>query len=210
MVTFRRHYLDQLLTSYNFEGRVLDVGGERKGRRGKFTTPAQWTIVNPDPAAGADIMAFAEALPMAEGSYDTVVLTEVLEHMAAPDKVLRECSRVLKPGGSIVASVPFLYCVHGDPHDYTRWTSRGIEKIFGECGFSEIDIKPMGGIVATVLDLFENFCGRVVADRKKLPLYLRLPRAVFRKVLANWLLRLDAASSHHVDFCTGYFIKARK
>jgi SAM-dependent methyltransferase len=47
-----------------------------------------------------------EELPFADGSFSTVLCTEVLEHIPYPERALTEFVRVLQPGGLLVGSVP--------------------------------------------------------------------------------------------------------
>ena len=73
-----------------------------------------------------------EDLPFADGSFGTVVCTEVLEHVPNPRQALAEFRRVLAPGGVLIGSVPsrslvwrfqFLSstCPHSEPfhNEYT-------------------------------------------------------------------------------------------
>jgi ubiquinone/menaquinone biosynthesis C-methylase UbiE len=62
------------------------------------------------------VAAAAEALPWANGSFDTVVADSVLEHCANPRRVLRECWRVLKPGGLLLLWSPNRFTCLRDPH----------------------------------------------------------------------------------------------
>jgi SAM-dependent methyltransferase len=50
-------------------------------------------------------------LPFADGVFDTVVCSEILEHILSPDQLLREILRVLKPGGRVILTVPNLHCI---------------------------------------------------------------------------------------------------
>lgn len=47
-----------------------------------------------------------EAMPFADGSFGTVLCTEVIEHIPDPSAALREFARVLRPGGVLIGSVP--------------------------------------------------------------------------------------------------------
>lgn len=50
-------------------------------------------------------------LPFAAGVFDTVVCSEILEHIFCPDQLLREILRVLRPGGRVILTVPNLHCI---------------------------------------------------------------------------------------------------
>jgi SAM-dependent methyltransferase len=50
-----------------------------------------------------------EGLPFGEGSFDVVVAGELLEHVRAPDQLVEEVLRVLRPGGTFVGSTPNAY-----------------------------------------------------------------------------------------------------
>jgi ubiquinone/menaquinone biosynthesis C-methylase UbiE len=47
-----------------------------------------------------------EAMPFADGTFATVVCTEVLEHVPYPTTALDEIHRVVRPGGILIGSVP--------------------------------------------------------------------------------------------------------
>src|SRR4051794_11399533 len=127
MRTCRRTLLDDALASnvHLFRGRVLDVGGKKVRKRGVFrpdTAPAtSWEYLNIDPDTEPDFLAPADAIPVADDQFDSVVFTEVLQHLENPESVLAEIERVLKPGGRVVATIPYLYPVHHDPDDFQRW-----------------------------------------------------------------------------------------
>jgi SAM-dependent methyltransferase len=94
----------------------------------------------------ADVVAdLNEPLPIDSGAADTVVSFSVLEHLREPETMLREAFRILKPGGTIVLQVPFMWWVHEAPHDYYRFTRFGLEHLFHKAGFVEIDVQANTG-----------------------------------------------------------------
>lgn len=48
----------------------------------------------------------AESIPLPNGSVDVITMINVTEHLRDPKKVLKECKRILNPGGSIVLLAP--------------------------------------------------------------------------------------------------------
>lgn len=93
------------------------------------------------------------ALPFADRTFDTVLATDVLEHVPDPFLFWREVSRVTAPGGHVILGVPFLYWLHEMPHDHYRFTSFSLERFCLENGFEVRLIEAYGGSVAVVLDI---------------------------------------------------------
>ena len=89
-----------------------------------------------------EVFADAACLPFSDGIFDAVACLEVLEHVRAPDKVLSEIARVLRPGGMAYVSMPFLYPVHDAPHDYQRWTTHGWHRSAELAGLKIMDVRP--------------------------------------------------------------------
>ena len=56
----------------------------------------------------------AGELPFPDDHFDSVIMGEVIEHLAAPDRVLQEAARVLRPGGVLVLTTPFGVLHHHD------------------------------------------------------------------------------------------------
>ena len=86
---------------------------------------------------GVDILGNLYNIPLSDGSLDGIVVRGVLEHVEAPEKAVEELKRVLKPGGMIYSSIPFMQAYHPSPGDYQRYTIQGIERLFS--GFEKID-----------------------------------------------------------------------
>src|SRR5512138_781709 len=58
------------------------------------------------PSGFACTQAVGEALPFSAGSFDCVLLSEVIEHLDAPQISIGEAARVLKPGGRLLVTTP--------------------------------------------------------------------------------------------------------
>jgi SAM-dependent methyltransferase len=94
-----------------------------------------------------------EPLPFQDASYDTVVLTDVLEHMPYPDPLVSEIRRVLRPQGTVVIGVPFMYGIHEAPHDHHRYTQFRLRLFCADHDLKVVELFAYGGPGAVVLDL---------------------------------------------------------
>jgi len=84
-------------------------------------------------------------IPLEEGSIDCALATEVFEHCPDPDLVMRQAYRVLKPGGPLFFTVPFLWPLHDVPHDEYRYTPFALQRHLRNAGFEQITLKALGG-----------------------------------------------------------------
>lgn len=78
-----------------------------------------------------------------DSSVDAVLCTQVLEHAELHAKLLGEIFRVLKPGGELILTVPFVYEEHEQPFDFRRWTSFGLIKDLEEAGFRDLHLEKL-------------------------------------------------------------------
>lgn len=67
--------------------------------------------------------------------FDLVIIDNVLEHVAAPAAAIRNAAAMLRAGGILLVSTPFLIKVHGAPYDFSRWTEPGLRRLLEDCGF---------------------------------------------------------------------------
>jgi len=93
-------------------------------------------------------------LPEADASFDLILLMDVLEHLPDPDAVITELRRLLRPGGRLIVSVPFLYREHETPHDYVRYTPFGLRRLFASHGGAVLRLSKAGNIWYTLYTLF--------------------------------------------------------
>ena len=77
-----------------------------------------------------DVLATAYETTLPDASADTVLCTNVLEHLERPDRSLREMYRILKPGGHVIVTMPFFWHLHEVPRDFYRYTQFGLSFLF--------------------------------------------------------------------------------
>ncbi|BAY91944.1 MULTISPECIES: class I SAM-dependent methyltransferase [unclassified Tolypothrix] len=85
--------------------------------------------------------------------FDTILLTDVLEHIANPEFLINEITRLLKPGGHLILTVPFFYWIHEQPHDYFRYTEFCIKRFCENNKLNVILLEPYGGAPEIILDI---------------------------------------------------------
>lgn len=86
-------------------------------------------------------------------SFDTVLCTDVLEHIYDPNQMFDEMARVLKTNGHLILAVPFMYWIHETPHDYHRYTKFMLTKFCESRGLQIILMKEYGGLPEILFDL---------------------------------------------------------
>ena len=105
-----------------------------------------------------DLYGAADSIPAGDSSFDVVLCTQVLEHVPQPRDALQEFRRVLRSGGSLIATVPFLWEEHEVPFDYYRYTRYGIEHLVQSAGFAEVEVRPRTDCFTTLAQLLRNAC----------------------------------------------------
>ncbi|MFH1532767.1 MAG: methyltransferase domain-containing protein [Pseudomonadota bacterium] len=92
-----------------------------------------------------------ETLPVSSSAADSVVSFQVMEHLREPGQFLSECHRILRTGGHLVLSIPFLWPVHEGPVDYYRYTRFGLHHLLEKAGFEVIQLQELTGFWSTWL-----------------------------------------------------------
>lgn len=142
------------------ETRVLDVGAGEQPYRELFShvnyMTSDWANSVHPGARHVDFVAPADNLPIPDCSFDAVISTQVLEHVAEPADVLREMHRVLVPGGRIYITLPLAWELHEEPFDFYRYTRYGISHLLRVTGFTQIDARPRNDCFTTIAQLMRN------------------------------------------------------
>ncbi|MDD2753522.1 MAG: methyltransferase domain-containing protein [Candidatus Portnoybacteria bacterium] len=170
-------------------GRTLDLGaGSAKYRDIIKDKATEYIALDMFPGEHIDVVGDVLALPFEDGSFDTVISTQVLEHVEKPWVMIEEIFRVLKSGGICVLSCPFLAPYHPDPKDYFRYTKDGLISLFRNAGFEILECESYGKFFTTLKELVRlSFFSRFKAykEKKQGPWANRFLR--WSQKLAAWL-----------------------
>lgn len=142
----------------NAKGRLLDLGCGKAPLLGIYSEFVDEAVkVDWGASHGDEFLDLEhdinEPLPFEDASFDTVILSDVLEHLREPALCLEEIFRILTPGGKVIANVPFYYWLHEMPYDYYRFTEFGLKYLFEGSGLEIESLTPLGGAPEVALDL---------------------------------------------------------
>lgn len=139
-------------------GRLLDFGAGAAPYRHLFDVEQYITLdidVSGHPAENkvADFYYDGHTLPFEDNHFDFIFATEVFEHIFNLDEILAELVRVLKPGGHILITTPFVWDEHERPYDFARYTSFGLRHILEGNGFEIEALEKTSGYLETAFQL---------------------------------------------------------
>jgi SAM-dependent methyltransferase len=147
--------------------------------------------------------------PFPDGEFDSLMHTEVLEHVLEPGEFLNECRRVLKPDGEMLFTVPFQARYHFIPHDYWRFTPSGLTVLLERAGFCDIAVSPRGtDVTVAAYKGLAVFYRLAVAGIVGLLLCLLLAIIPILLLLIGHISLLWRIGSP--DDCIGYSVRAKR
>ncbi len=176
------------------EARILDYGCADAPYRRFFGADVDYLAADlpGNPRATVEIKPDG-TVPLATASVDAVLSTQVLEHVDDPVLYLRECARVLRPGGRLLLSTHGLMVYHPDPDDYWRWTCAGLRRVVEQAGLEVVRFEGIMGLTATGLQLVQD------AWYWRLPRPLRPVLALVLQTLAKLADRVEPAASRDMN-----------
>lgn len=94
-----------------------------------------------------------KGIPIGDNIADTVLCTDVLEHINNPGLLFSEMARIMKKDAKIIVTVPFLYWIHNGPHDHHRYTRYMLEEFCRRNELDTISLEEYGGLPEVLFDL---------------------------------------------------------
>ncbi|WP_109126278.1 class I SAM-dependent methyltransferase [Dyella sp. C11] len=203
-------------------GRVLDVGaGESPWRE---WLPANATYHGIDVGNADDFGMQAQrpdityydgrTIPFGDGEFDGVICIEVLEHVEQPDALITEIARCMKPGATLLLTVPWSARRHHIPHDYHRFTRERLLDLFRAGGFSQVDVRERGTDILVIANKLIVLNARLMPSRNllrslwTLPLFIGLVPVTLSFLCVAHIA--DAVGAGAKEDPLGYFVRATK
>jgi SAM-dependent methyltransferase len=148
-------------------GRLLDVGCGDKPYESFFRPyvteyigiehEATFARTNASRQGRPDAVYDGRTLPFSDGSFDTVMSVQVLEHTPDPQRLIQEMARVLRPDGTLILTAPFSFRLHEEPHDYFRYSPHGLRVLLGHAGLEIVDLRCQGSLFSVLAHKLNTF-----------------------------------------------------
>jgi SAM-dependent methyltransferase len=166
-----RHWVPRI------DGPVLEVGSREYGSTAtfrEFYSGAEYVGVDMSEGEGVDVVVdlVHSTGPLAAGHFALAVCCSVLEHVEKPWLFAANLTRLLRPGGLLYLSVPWVWRYHPYPDDYFRFSHRGVRSLFD--GFDWVHQVYSSNVAGEFLEIGEDARGfdeklsvRVAAGEQK-------------------------------------------
>lgn len=149
--------------------------------------------------------------------FDIIVLSNMLEHVEYPREFMKSLCSILKPGGHVIITVPFLLAIHQVPYDFQRFTRFGLDSLMKSSGleitmfnsFADANVltQEFAYLARREIDQYPNSIKKSFA---KFLAYIRSGVASRTQYLIRKLLNIPDISSGDGISPYGYMLIARK
>jgi len=215
-----RSFLSSLLKAFaaGLSGkRVLDMGAGTQQYRALFDHGNSYESCDLERgfhgSARPDIVADIYAIPVESGTFDVVLMTQVLEHLEFPVKGLSEVHRVLRADGVLFLSVPQGAGDHFAPHHYFNYTRYGLRSVLEQAGFEIAEYHRLDGIFVYVANRIAKLGGIIYDQCRERGGFLAKSAAlILSKVccLVGGFVSLFDFLDKTRNYCLGHVVVARK
>jgi len=141
----------------HLSGVLLDLGCGTQPYRSLYADRFKQVITGDvESRSPLDARLDVRRLPFRDNTVDVVLLTEVIEHIVDGGAVVREIGRVLKPGGRLLITWPFIYPLHELPHDYVRYSEFAMQSLATGGGLAITRLERRGDFLCVAGTLMEQ------------------------------------------------------
>ena len=153
-----RMYIGRFLAAHaeDIHGRVLDISNDIYTRRYGGDRVTRSDVLHPcEGNPRATIIAdLAQPAPALEGQFDCIICTQTLQLIYEARNAVTQLHRWLKPGGTLLATVPGISQISREDMqqtgDYWRFTDTAVRRMFGEeFGEASVEVQALGNVLAS-------------------------------------------------------------
>ena len=180
------------------QGKMMDFGCGSKPYKVLFNVDSYLGVDfenegHPHDNEQIDLYYDGKTIPMPDDYFDSVLSSEVFEHIFNLDEILKEIHRVMKPKGNLLITCPFVWNEHEVPHDFARYSKFALEDILKKNGFEVTGFQKSGNFVSTVFQLYNLYWytifhkkeNRFILIRWAYKLLIVFPTNVLGKIFAS-------------------------
>lgn len=144
----------------SLSGRLLDFGCGSKPYKSLFTKVSEYIGVDIEneghdhETEDVDFYYDGVTLPFEQEMFDSILCSEVLEHVPDIDTTLSELNRVLVLGGKLLITVPFVWPEHELPFDFRRFTVNGLSQKVKDHGFEIRKVNTSGTFIEVIVQMW--------------------------------------------------------
>jgi SAM-dependent methyltransferase len=148
------------LYSSQLNGRLLDFGCGAKPYQSLFNHVTEYIGLDyiseghSHENEHVDVFYDGKTIPFPNESFDAIFSSEVFEHVFSLQEILPEISRVLKKGGKILLTCPFVWEEHEVPIDYARYTQFALHDMLRKNGFAIISTDKNGHFIQALYQMY--------------------------------------------------------
>lgn len=206
---------------FRFNGKTIDIGCGEKPYLNIFKHCnylgidfRNYSLNNDFPSSKPDFFFNDEyiktlKLPFPSKTFDNVFCFQVVEHHKNPQKFMEEIHRILKPGGKILFSCPFIEGIHEKPNDYQRYTEYGWREILIRNNFKLLRISRQGSLISSCYLLLSEHLNSF-ASRSRLKYFLSSIFYIFILLPFQYSCLLFDKFIKTEDIVMNYLIVAKK
>ena len=144
--------------SSTLQGRLLDIGCGNKPYKNLFNVKEYIGIDIENEAHNhesemIDIIFDGKKIPFKDNSFDCVFSSEVFEHVFYLEELIKESNRILRVGGNILITLPFVWIEHEKPNDFARYTTFGIRDLLERNNFTVLHMDKSSTYLESIFQL---------------------------------------------------------